>query len=153
MFRDMCSMPEARDKLRSQCSNYLMERVIWAWNGAGALRTENRGQAQSKAGYKRGMKRQKSQMGLRDFSQDDYKSDINKNKEVKKGLVLGRKQAHTTGFSGWNPCLSTLQARVDSNDEWVGEERKERPTRRHGLWLELTVLTTAMVPSFSLAVF
>lgn len=78
-------MPEARDKLRSQCSNYLMERVRWAWNGAGALRTENSGQAQSKAGYNRGMKRQESN-GIRDFSQDDYKSDINKNKEVKKGI-------------------------------------------------------------------
>lgn len=30
MFKDLCYIPEERGKLRSQGSNYLMERVIWA---------------------------------------------------------------------------------------------------------------------------
>lgn len=29
MFKDMCYVPEARGRLRSQCSQHLMETVIW----------------------------------------------------------------------------------------------------------------------------
>lgn len=63
MFKDICYMPEARSKLRSQCTTYLMERVIWVWNRAEALRIENSGQAlntDNKTSYSRGMKRQKT---------------------------------------------------------------------------------------------
>lgn len=55
-------------------------------------------------------------MGFWDFSQDDYKSDINKNKEVKKGFQ----------FQGGNKLL--LQVAVDghSPEYCVCTHRQER---------------------------
>lgn len=69
---------------------------------AGTLRTENSGQVltQSKAGYGRKIKGEKSQIGLWDFSQVDYKSDSNIKKKVKKGILFRRRKNFITSFSG-----------------------------------------------------
>lgn len=125
MFKDMCYMAEARGKLRSQCSQPLLEIVLWAWDGARAFRTENSGQAltRSKAGYDRGTETEEEN-GTLGLGQDDCgsDSDIDKNKQ-EKNTVLGRKHAFITGFGGWNTYLSMVYV---CKDGWVEEERKKK---------------------------